>query len=132
MFIPLYLITLVLMVLLQSWARGELKHFHRMCSAIDSPQALEAFKTLARRNMYAALAFLLMLVFALLFGALAAYRLGAIGVFGVLISAVLVLLHGRALKPLEQQARSLQSSPEFEPAYKKVSESWVKKMLPDF
>jgi hypothetical protein len=115
------------------WGRYEARRFLSAYSTIDSDSALEAFKILARRNMVVALIYLPIGLTSFLWSVYLVAKSYLIGLTVVLTVQISLFLLGRSLKKLEVRARCLESNDAaFKQEHQRVSESWVKKALPDF
>jgi hypothetical protein len=115
------------------WGRNEAKHFLSAYSAIDNMPALEAFKRLARRNMVVALIYLPVGLVSILWSIYLVSQFHLVGLAVVLAVQIPLFLLSQNLKKLEILTRSLDSSDAtIKEEHQRVSESWVKKALPDF
>jgi hypothetical protein len=120
------------MVALGLWGRSEVARFLARHASIDNPEDFASFKALARRQMFGALALIVLaaawtplgiyLVVTKLPGALVAFAL-----LGVVLGFV-----GKNAKALEVKSRGLPSEESLRSEYLRVGEHWVKKALPDF
>lgn len=111
----------------------EVSRFLHSCTSISSTIQLSLFKDLARRNMYAALCYLILAIPWMAIGMYLIWTLGGTGVLIVLSMSLLGYFLGRKLKKLESQARNLECFDEgLNREYQRVCESWIKKALPDF
>jgi hypothetical protein len=116
-------------------ARGfhELRGFLAETTAISDSRALEHFKTVARHNMYGALAQIPLGVITLVAGGVLVLRHGLVGLLGVLAANAVLFALARQMKALELRARSLpSSSPEIQRQHQHIGEVWGKRPLPDF
>ena len=133
----LLIVAFLLLVLAQCgllvWATVEVRRFLREHAAIDGPQALEAFKALARRNMHGALLLLACGAASLVLAVLLVLRYE---LHGVLLAAGTYAVHGLLtvnLARYERRSRALESTdPVLAEVHRAVAVSWRKKMLPDF
>jgi hypothetical protein len=115
------------------WARSVLVRFMARHSAIEDEASLTAFKTVARWNMFGALAFLACGVIAILWSWLLTNQYGLQGLIIVLGVSIPSLLISLSTKKLETRARALPcSDPALKVEYERISQVWVKKALPDF
>lgn len=114
------------------WARVTLIRFLKTHTAIDSPAALAAFKTMARWNMYGALAFLACGAATWIWGFFLIMKYGLSGFVTALVFSVLLLVLSLFLKKVEERSRNLRCLPELQEDYKRVSQTWLKKVFPDF
>ncbi|MCU0241033.1 MAG: hypothetical protein MUF51_01265 [Vicinamibacteria bacterium] len=111
----------------------QLNRFLAGTRSITDEACLDRFKSLARIQMYLALAITVLLGSGMLLGMALIMKYGLFGLACVLV--VNMLLFGIAMyhKSVEGQARSLPTgSEDLAKEYRRVSESWVKKPLPDF
>lgn len=115
------------------WATYEVRQFLRKHPAIDGSPALEAFKSMARRNMRGAL---LLLAFGAVSLVLAVALVNSYSTFGLLVVLGAYFVHGVLalnLMRFERRARSLECSDEvLRFAHRSIGQAWRKKMLPDF
>ena len=129
-FIGLY----VWAVLASLWAGLSIHRFLSKYATISDERALGAFKSVARWNMILALVQIVVLLSGTLTGILLMMRHGLIkGLAAVLVANGVVLGLGKHFKTLEDRARSLPAaSDELAAEHRRVSETWVRKPLPDF
>ena len=119
--------------LLSLWSMGRLKGFLAATRSIADRASLGRFKQLARLQMHLALAMIGLMGVGLITGMMLIPRHGLPGLGLVLAANVVVLGLGLYHKKVEVQARTLPTaSPELAEEYGRVSETWVKKALPDF
>lgn len=131
------LLAFVLAVLVQIaavlWGTGEARRFLRAHAHVREPQALEAFKTLARRNMLAAIGVLILGAGSLGLALLVVRDLGAVGLATVIALYAPCTLLSIRLTKLEGRTRNLPcEDPSMLAEYQRVGTSWRKKLLPDF
>ena len=88
-FIAGYLLLNAFLVGLNLWGRFEAKRFLDAHSAIADAQALDAFKRMARRNMYAALVSLVMSSASVLWGLWIGWQIGLLG-FAFVIAMMVI------------------------------------------
>ena len=114
------------------WSLPMLRRFLAETPAIVDEGSLEKFKTLARVEMYATVVLFLIVVPAVgIVMILSVHRgLPALPVIIVTNAALWVL--GRQYGKVEEQTRTLVVTDALAQEYSRVSESWVKKVLPDF
>ena len=93
---------------------------------------LDAFKDMARWNMYGALGFIVCGGIGLIWAVILAWQQGLFGIFVVLAISVPSLLVSLRTKRLEEVSRNLPSDEALQSEYRRVCESWVHKMFPDF
>ena len=114
-------------------ARSVLVRFLKARTSIESDLVLSEFKNVARWNMYGALAFLICGGAALIWGILLTLSYGLLGAIIVLMLNFPTLLIGLNLKKIEVQSRNLPcNDPVLRKEYERVSEAWVKNVLPNF
>lgn len=110
-----------------------LNRFVEGTTGIASSADLERYKDLARGQMHLALAILGILIAGLLLGLLLIREHGFGAFLLVLLANAFVFGMGMLHKKVEERARGLRvSSAELRQEYEQVSETWVKKALPDF
>lgn len=109
------------------------KRFLKATACITDEQSLSRFKRIARCNMYMALVQIAILVSGVIIGLLLIFRHGLPGLIVVLLTNAVVFVLGKLLSKLETAARSLPAASEYlAQQHRQVSETWVKKALPDF
>lgn len=122
------------------WALGNafvsgnaIERFLKATPSIDDPSALDRFKAIARRNMFQALLQIVLLGAGMIAGVLLILRHGFFGLLGVLVANAVVFAVGKRYGKLEEQARNLPAGTEaIRAEHRRISETWVKKALPDF
>ena len=121
-------------ILLVAWLAAllQLRQFLGAVLAIGDQAALRSYKALVRTQMYLALVGIVCLLGGLLLGMMLIYAWGTKGLAVVLITNVLVVFPGLYLKKVEERARGLSAVPELADEYRRVSEAWLQKPLPDF
>lgn len=121
-------------VLVSIWGGLSVRSFLARYPTITDRPALDAFKRLARSNMYMALMQIVILGAGFLVGILLVFRHGAIkGLGPVLVANGVVMGLGKLIKSLEVRARSLPCATQaLGDEHARVSESWVHKPFPDF
>jgi Mn2+/Fe2+ NRAMP family transporter len=123
----------LLLLLLTVGGRVDASSFLRRRDAIDDAADLEAFKSLARRNMFAALAYIGL---GLAFLGLGITLLVTQGWLGTALMVGFSLVHyflSKGSRDIEVRTRSLPCpDPALAQEYARVSQSWLKKALPDF
>jgi hypothetical protein len=128
-FTVLYLLGIAISI----WGAKDVARFLDSHREIANPEALDAFKQLARRNMYMALAVLPVFGLGILLGIVLIYRHGVPGFVGVLAANAVLFGAGRYLNKLEKRARSLPTTAEsLQKEYRRIGETWIRKALPDF
>jgi hypothetical protein len=111
----------------------ELRAFLATTPAIGDSAALERFKTVARHNMYGALAQLALGAVAIAASIWVLSRHGLLGFLGVTAANALLFLGARRTKALELRVQALPTSSEaLEQEYRRIIGSWLKRPLPDF
>jgi hypothetical protein len=120
------------LIALMGWGIHDVSAFIKAHPQIRTASDLEAFKSLARRNMIAALlGFTLIAAWFVL--AIAVSRELHWGLKAVTWAVMVpVYLLGSWVKRIETQARDLPCADDLEPEYRRVGESWQHKALPDF
>jgi hypothetical protein len=127
-----YVTASILLVLLLLWGLYDVGKFVRDHPHIRLPSDLDVFKSLARRNMMAALfGFTLIAVWfllAILVSREFHWHLKAL-VFGVTVPVAFLTMRG---KRIESAARNLPCAPSLASEYRRVAETWEHRALPDF
>ena len=115
------------------WTTRQVSKFLANHAQISNSVDLDEFKGLAKRHMYLALVLLVGLIAGLFIGVVLIWRHGLVALAGVLLANGVLFAMGRLGSRKEEQVRSLPAgSPELAAEYQRISESWVKKALPDF
>lgn len=115
------------------WGRADIKRFLTTHAAVDDAMALDAFKSMARRNMIGALIYLPLGIVALMWSFYIVWNLLFVGVVLVLSVHVPIYFLSINLRRLEHHARSLDcGSVDLKEQHQRISETWIKKVLPDF
>lgn len=118
---------------LSMWSMGRLNRFLATTQSIADEACLERLKSLARMQMFLALAALALLIPGMIIGMVLVVKHGVLGLAAVIGVNVVILGIGRYHKTVEVKARSLPASSEaLGEEYRRVCETWVKKALPDF
>jgi hypothetical protein len=131
--IPIYVTLSLVLAALSIWAQRELRQFLSAHRDMNDSSAFEDFKGLARRNMYGALVYAGLGLASLLVGIAIVVRHGLPGLGLVLASNVALLLMGQVTKKLEVAVRNLPCAhAPLAEEYRRVSETWVRKPLPNF
>ena len=132
MYIPFLALMLFLATLLV-WSTVEASRFLSLHPSIRDNDSLEAFKSLARRNMIGALVYLVVGAASIYAALLVVRAHGSEGLAIVASMYGVVFLLGLNLLRLERRARQLSCSDEsLAEAHKSVGISWRRKALPDF
>lgn len=115
------------------WSGSEVKRFLKRHHEISDVRVLEEFKSLVKRNMYAALVQFVVLSLGLILGIILMFTFKHLGVLAVLTVNSLIFSLSQIFGKLEKKARSLPVANEnLAQKYRQVSETWVKKPFPDF
>ena len=131
--IAIYFVLSAVLLALFLFGFIDISRFLQSHTSIDNAVHLSLFKTLARRNMFAALCYLALGLPWIFLGMYLVWTTGGIGLLAVLSMSVPGYFLGRKLKKLESQARSIECHDEkLREEYQRVGESWTKKALPDF
>lgn len=129
LFGAIYLLAAALLL----WSLSQVKRFLAETPDIGDDVSLEGFKALARRQMYLALVGIVLLMAGMLVGLAVIARHGLLGLVVVILTNMLVLGLGMVHKKAEVRARSLPTGSEaLAREYRRISETWLKKALPDF
>lgn len=130
--VTLYIVLVSAVFPLSMWGYGEVSRFLRGHPEICSHESLDAFKEMARRNMYGALAYLLLGLPALILGLYLAVSQDMVG--KILFLTPIGLLHviGSRAKAREIEARTLPCVDALAAEYRKIGDAWEKKVFPDF
>ncbi len=131
--IPGYVILNVLLIAMMMLARSALLRFLERHDSIQNNDVLNEFKKLARSNMYFALVYLVCGMALIVWAAFLVMQYGLLGILLVLAFSVPGIFLGLGTKKLEERTKKLPcADPALDTEYKRVSEVWVKKALPDF
>lgn len=115
------------------WAGSRVKGFLATTPSIADRSSLERYKDLARSNMYVALIQIAVLLVGLVLGLILMFRYGLVGFLVVLATNAILLVVSKQNMGSEKQARALSAaSEELAREHRRISETWVKKPLPDF
>jgi uncharacterized membrane protein len=119
--------------LMAAWSFLALRRFLAETPVIASQDDLRRYKDLVRVQMYLALVGIGVLLSGLVLGIGLTSRYGCVGLVLVLAGSAWLFGVGIFLKRVEVRARSLPVTGEgLADEYRRVSEAWVKKPLPDF
>jgi hypothetical protein len=129
---PLFSLAYATLLLAWLFAILQLRQFLGAVPAIGDQATLRSYKALVRTQMYLALVGVVCMLAGLLVGMMLIFALGAKGLAVVLITNVVVLLLGLYLKRVEERARGLTVAPELADEYRRVSQVWLQKPLPNF
>jgi hypothetical protein len=128
-----YAVLNVILIAMLLWSRAVLQRFLREHASITDSAVLAEFKSIARWNMYGALAYVVAGVVVVLWGILLALLYGLLGIAVVLAFSVPSVFIGLNAKKVETRARAMDcADPALTMEYMHVCEVWVKKALPDF
>ena len=115
------------------WAWRQLRGFLDVTPSIADEECLNRFKGVVRTQMYLALWVIVWLGLGMLVGLGVIVIHGLLGFLLVLLMNGIVIAAGLFFRRTEVRARSLPAATEALGAeYRRVSEAWVKKPLPDF
>lgn len=123
----------VLTTAVSVWSLAQLNRFLADTPDIADEVSLDRFKALARLQMYLALFMMVLLLVGIVVGMAMIARHGIFGFVAVILTNMLVLGLGLYHKSVEVKTRTLRTASEaLAKEYRRVSETWVKKRLPDF
>lgn len=123
----------VLAAAVSLWSLGRLNGFLAATRSIADRGSLARFKDLARQQMYLALAIIVLMGLGIIAGIIIISRYGLRGLAVVIVANFVVLGLGLYHKKVEGKVRALPAGSEaLAEEYRRVSETWVKKALPDF
>jgi hypothetical protein len=127
-----YSATSAALIALMGWGVHDVSAFIKTHPQIREPSDLDAFKSLARRNMIAALVGFTLIAawFVLAIAVSKELHWGLKAVTWAVLAPVYLL--GSRVKRVETQARDLPCESGMEAEYRRVGESWQHKALPDF
>ncbi len=112
---------------------AQIRRFLRDTRVVANERALRRYKEFVRIQMYLALFAICLLVAGAATSVLLIVRHGRIGVAAALAANACVFAAGKRLKTWEVRSRTLEVTSEpLRQEYARVSESWLKKPLPDF
>lgn len=133
MMVTYFLLLSLVLTTMTLWGSFETQRFLKDHAVIDGPIAIEAFKTLARRNMFAALIYIVLGILSLMLAGQLVVQLKLIGTATVLAVYVPSFILNRRLLALERQARNLHcTTADLQALHAQIGQTWVKKALPDF
>jgi len=113
--------------------RREVQGFLAIHTTIADAASLEAFKSIARRNMRFAICIIALFIPSLVVGFYLISLYSIHGLVVILVANALLIILARSTKKLEVRARTLSCTDEtLRSEYHHVSETWTKKLLPDF
>ena len=131
---------LIVFAALYIWALGfslyvvqVFKKFLDRNPRISSTRSLEEYKAVVKVNMYGALVQGGVLLLAMIMCLVVVYYYGMPGLLLVILSNCLVIGFAMYLKKFEKRAKELPTdSEELAAEYRRITETWIKKALPDF
>jgi len=116
-----------------AWSARRLKGFLARNPTIADDACLAQYKALVRAEMYLSLLMIGLLIGGFVAGIALMVQRGLAGLAFVVLANALVFGAGLAHRRLEKRVKGLPAaSPDLETEYRRVSDSWVKKALPDF
>lgn len=110
----------------------QVKRFLVNHPAITGAADLARFRSLARVNMYIALAYLILAFPGIILSIYLGIYYGLMGSLIVVAANAPHFLFARHLRELEEKARKLECASQLYPDYKMTGEVWFKKALPNF
>jgi fatty acid desaturase len=134
-FLLLILIFPALAILNAWWFGSELQRFVRHVRSFDSTAEIEAFKAIVARQMYAALAQIVLLIVPpiLFFVGIVRKVLGPGDVLFIIVPSLVVILVAALYKQVEKQAKSIPAQDdELRRQRDRIIETWLKKPVPDW
>jgi hypothetical protein len=114
------------------WSLSQLRAFIAETPRIGDEAALVRYRGLVRVQMYIALGGIVVLLAGVVFGMLLIRKYGLWGFVVVLLTNLEVLALGLYHKRWENRVRSLPAADSVAFEYAQISETWLKKPLPDF
>lgn len=115
------------------WSRAQLLRFLADTPEIADNLCLDRYKALVRVQMYLALAMIVLLVAGMVVAAFVIKRNGVLGFAVAILANVLVLGLGLRHRTFEVKARTLHArSQDLAGEYRRVSDTWLNRPLPDF
>ena len=133
MSVAIFAVAYGLQLAFTAWAFVETRLFLREHASISGPDALEAFKRVARHNMYLAIAFLPIGITGIASSLAIVARHGGFGLLIVTLTNLAFLIFAVLSKRLTNRARSLSaSSPELHDEHHRLGQIWLKKLFPTF
>lgn len=131
--IVVYLAIYIAATFVVIWVARQADTFVRQHPTISNYQDIEAFKRLARLNMYLAVGQLLVFLVGFVLGIVLIFRHGLLGLLVVIGLNTLLVFLAQRCKRFEEAARSLPvANEELQSEYERICHSWVKKLFPDF
>lgn len=132
MLVP-YLALSAILLALSLWGRSELARFLETHASLDGMAAFEDYKSLARGNMYGALAYLVIGVLSMIVGIVLVFQNPLVGLAAVIGCNVVLYFLGDANKKMEIRVRNLPcGDPARAEQCRQIGETWVHKPLPNF
>ena len=117
------------------WFGSELQRFARQVRSFDSTAHIEAFKAVVARQMYAALAQIVLLAVPpiLFLVGLARRELGPGDVLFIIVPSLVVILVAVLYKQVEKQVKAIPAQDdELRRQRDRIVETWMKKPTPDW
>ena len=115
------------------WSLTQVRRFLESTPLIADELGLARYNAFVRVQMYCALVPLLLIPPGIALALLVVVRHGAIGLVVVLAVNACLFILGRTHKNWEVRARSLEARSEFlQQEYRRISDTWVNKAVPDF
>jgi uncharacterized membrane protein len=115
------------------WSLTRVRRFLESTPVIADELGLTRYKAFVRVQMYCALAPLVLMPPGLALTLLVVVRHGALGLVVVLAVNAFLFALARTHKRLEARARSLETGSEsLQQEYRRISNTWLNKALPDF
>lgn len=131
--IPGYIFFQIILFAMLLWGRAELLRFLREHTGIYDDVTLSSYKIVVRWNMLAALVFLVSGLILMAWGFYLSLKYGLTGFSIALVFSIPSLYLGFSAKKVEARARSLEcNDAALKEEYKRISEVWVKRALPNF
>jgi hypothetical protein len=123
----------VIQTAVSAWSLVQVRRFVLETPAISDSVALARYKDFVRVQMYLALATIAILLPGIVLATALIVRHGLSGLLVVLVVNAWVFAVGRYHKRWEMRARGLPAGSDvLGEEYRRVSETWVKRPLPDF
>jgi hypothetical protein len=120
-------------VVFSLWATRDLQEFLNRNPRISGDQSLEEYRQIARKNMYAALAAIVVLLAALALSLTIILRFGLTGLAISLTGNVLIFVLSAFVKKYEKRAKTLPAdTEELAAQYGQITKAWEKRLLPNF
>jgi len=128
-----YILLYIWVIGFSFWAARNLQVFLNHNARISSRQSLDEYRALARKNMYAAVIMIFVLLGTLLLGLAIIFRFGFRGLLVMLAGNALTFLLGRYVGKYEKRVKTLPAdSEELAAQQRRITEAWGKRLLPNF